>query len=137
MLAAVQEGRGVGALMAAVVGVRLPALTLLLPATMQDPDEGLKIQNQLVQNQILITASVISLVVLVVFVPVVSVLVTAVVISVPVAVLCYLLELAAVAGVDDGVEAAVEVSEPENDFKAGLRRTEAAVERAWKQQIDK
>lgn len=42
LLAAVQEGRGVGALMAAEVGVRLPALTLLLPATMQDPDEGLK-----------------------------------------------------------------------------------------------
>lgn len=43
--------------------------------------------------------------------------------------LAYLLELAAVAGVDDGVQAAVEVSEPENDFEEGFRRTQAAVER--------
>lgn len=42
LLAAVQERRSVGALMAPVVGVRLPALTLLLPATVEDPDEGLK-----------------------------------------------------------------------------------------------
>lgn len=40
----------------------------------------------------------------------------------------YLFELAAVTGVDDRVQAAVEVSEPENDFKEGFRRTEAAVE---------
>lgn len=45
-------------------------------------------------------------------------------------VLRYLFELAAVAGVDDGVQAAVEVSEPEDDFEEGLRRPEAAAERA-------
>lgn len=42
LLAAAQEGRVVGALMAAVVVVRLPALTLPLPATAKDPDERLK-----------------------------------------------------------------------------------------------
>lgn len=42
----------------------------------------------------------------------------------------YLFELAAVAGIDDGVQAAVEVSEPENDFEEGLRRTKTAAERA-------
>lgn len=42
LLAAVQEGRVVGALLAAVVVVRLPALTLPLPATAKDPDERLK-----------------------------------------------------------------------------------------------
>lgn len=42
LLAAVQEGRVVGALLAAVVVVRLPALTLPLPATAKDPNERLK-----------------------------------------------------------------------------------------------
>lgn len=45
LLAAAQEGRVVGALVAAVVVVRLPALTLPLPATAKDPDERLKTQN--------------------------------------------------------------------------------------------
>lgn len=44
--------------------------------------------------------------------------------------MCYLFELSAVAGVDDGVQTAVEVSQPENDFEEGFRRTQAAVERA-------
>lgn len=42
LLAAVHEGRVVGALMAAVVVVRLPTLTLPLPAAAQDSDEGLR-----------------------------------------------------------------------------------------------
>lgn len=42
LLAAVQEGRVVGALLAAVVIIRL---TLPLPATAQDPDEGLNTQH--------------------------------------------------------------------------------------------
>lgn len=43
---------------------------------------------------------------------------------------CYLFKLAAVARVDDWVQAAVEVSQPEDDFEEGFRRTQAAVERA-------
>ena len=43
----------------------------------------------------------------------------------------YLFKLSAVAGVDDRVQAAVEVSQPEDDFKEGFRRTQAAVEWAW------
>lgn len=42
------------------------------------------------------------------------------------------LELAVVAGVDDGVEAAVEVAEPEDDLEEHLRRSQVHVERAWK-----
>lgn len=44
-------------------------------------------------------------------------------------VLRYLFELTAVAGVDDGVQAAVKVPKPENDFEKRVRRTQAAVER--------
>lgn len=40
------------------------------------------------------------------------------------------LELAAIAWVNDGVEAAVEVAQPEDHFEEGLRRTQAGVERA-------
>lgn len=65
--------------MATVVVVRLPILTLPLPAAAQDSDEGL-------------------------------------------------FKLAAVARVDDWVQAAVEVSQPEDDFEEGFRRTQAAVE---------
>lgn len=42
------------------------------------------------------------------------------------------LELAVVAGVDDGVEAAVEVAQPEDDFEEHLWRPQVHVERAWK-----
>lgn len=41
LLAAVQEGRVVGALMMAVVVVRLPSLTLPFPLTAEDPNKGL------------------------------------------------------------------------------------------------
>lgn len=41
------------------------------------------------------------------------------------------LELAVVAGVDDGVEAAVEVAQPEDDFEEHIRRPQVDVERAW------
>lgn len=44
LLAAVQEGGVVGSLMGAVVVVRLPTLTLLLPLAAKDPDERLKTQ---------------------------------------------------------------------------------------------
>lgn len=44
LLAAVQEGGGVGALIGAVVVIRLPTLTLFLPLTAKDPDERLKTQ---------------------------------------------------------------------------------------------
>lgn len=42
LLAAAQEGRVVGALMAAVAVVRLPSLALPFPLTAEDPDEGLR-----------------------------------------------------------------------------------------------
>lgn len=42
------------------------------------------------------------------------------------------LELAVVAGVDDGVQAAVEVAQPEDDLEEHLRRAQVCVERAWK-----
>lgn len=42
------------------------------------------------------------------------------------------LELAVVAGIDDGVEAAVEVAQPKDDFEEHLRRPQVHVERAWK-----
>lgn len=38
------------------------------------------------------------------------------------------LELPAVAGIDDRVQAAVEVTEPENDFEDGVRRPQTDVE---------
>lgn len=41
LLAAVQEGRVVGALMVAVVGVRLPPRALPFPLTSEDPDKSL------------------------------------------------------------------------------------------------
>lgn len=41
LLAAVQEGRVVGALMVAVVVVRLPSLALPFPLTAEDPDKSL------------------------------------------------------------------------------------------------
>lgn len=41
------------------------------------------------------------------------------------------LELAVVAGVDDGVEAAVEVAQPEDDLEEHLRWPQVHVERAW------
>lgn len=44
LLAATEEGRGVRALLGAVVVVGMPALMLLLPATPQDPDKGLRAQ---------------------------------------------------------------------------------------------
>lgn len=108
LLAAVQEGRVVGALMAAVVVVRLPALTLPLPPTAKDPDERLKTKQREAKRQHeapvtpQVTASGRS----------------------------YLFELAAVAGIDDGVQAAVEVTEPENDFEEGFRRTETTADGA-------
>lgn len=37
------------------------------------------------------------------------------------------LKLPAVAGIDDGVQAAVEVTQPENDFEDGVRRPQADV----------
>lgn len=40
------------------------------------------------------------------------------------------LELAVVARVDDGVEAAVEISQPEDDFEEDLRGVQLLVERA-------
>jgi len=52
LLAAVQEGRVVGALLAAVVTVRLPALALLLPAAAQDPDEGLQTHKEAVRKTV-------------------------------------------------------------------------------------
>lgn len=67
--------------MASVVGVRLPALTLPLPATAKDPDKRL-------------------------------------------------FELAAVAGINDGVQAAVEVSEPKDNSEEGFRRPQSGVKRA-------
>lgn len=42
LLAAVQEGRVVGALVEAVVVVRLPPLPLPLPLTAEDPNKGLR-----------------------------------------------------------------------------------------------
>lgn len=45
LLAAAEEGGGVGALLAAEVVVGLPALVLPLPATPEDPDEGLQAQD--------------------------------------------------------------------------------------------
>lgn len=42
-----------------------------------------------------------------------------------------LLELSAVAGVDDGVQAAVEVAQPEDHLEQRLRRTKVWVERPW------
>lgn len=44
------------------------------------------------------------------------------------------LELTAVAGVDDGVQAAVEVSEPEDYFEEDLRRSKVHIKRPWGQQ---
>lgn len=38
------------------------------------------------------------------------------------------LELPAVAGIDDGIQAAVEVTEPENDLEDDVRRPQADVE---------
>lgn len=46
LLAAVQEGWIVRALMAAVVGVRLPSLALLFPLASEDPNEGLREKKQ-------------------------------------------------------------------------------------------
>lgn len=43
------------------------------------------------------------------------------------------LELPVVAGVDDGVEAAVEVAEPEDDFEEDVRWAQVHIERAWEQ----
>lgn len=42
-----------------------------------------------------------------------------------------LLELAAEAGVDDGVDAAVEVAQPEGDLKNGVGRLTGREDRAW------
>lgn len=42
------------------------------------------------------------------------------------------LELAVVAGVDDGVQAAVEVAQPEDDFEEDLRRAQVHIKRAWR-----
>lgn len=42
------------------------------------------------------------------------------------------LELPAEAGVDDGVDAAVEVAQPEGDLKNGVRRLAGWEDRAWK-----
>lgn len=39
------------------------------------------------------------------------------------------LELPVVAGVNDGVEAAVEIAEPEDDFKEGVGRAQVRVKR--------
>lgn len=49
LLAAVQEGRVVGTLVAAVVVVRLPPLALLFPLTAKNPNESLKSQNPFVR----------------------------------------------------------------------------------------
>lgn len=49
LLAAVQEGRVVGTLVAAVVIVRLPPLALLFPLTVKNPNESLKTQDPFVQ----------------------------------------------------------------------------------------
>lgn len=38
-----------------------------------------------------------------------------------------LLELAVIAGVNDGVQTAVEVAQPEDDFKERVRKTQALV----------
>lgn len=92
--------------MAAVVVVRLPALTLPLPPTAKDPDERLQTKQREAKRQRGAPATA---------------QVTAEVVA---SGRSYLFELAAVAGIDDGVQAAVEVTEPENDFEEGFRRTE-------------
>lgn len=46
---------------------------------------------------------------------------------------CYLFELAAVAGINDGVQAAVEVSEPKDNSEEGFRRPQSGVKRAFQQ----
>ena len=43
------------------------------------------------------------------------------------------LELAAVAGIDDGIHAAVEVTQPEDHFEEGIWGAQVMVERPWKE----
>lgn len=97
--------------MAAVVVVRLPALTLPLPPTAKDPDERLQTKQREAKRQRGAPATA----------QVTAEVATAQVVA---SGRSYLFELAAVAGIDDGVQAAVEVTEPENDFEEGFRRTE-------------
>lgn len=105
LLAAVQEGRVVGALVEAVVVVRLPPLPLPLPLTAEDPNKGLRRKKTSKQiNPASQTGRVFGAI--------------------------YLFELPAVARVDDGVQAAVEVAQPKNDFKKCVRWTKTAVEGA-------
>lgn len=42
------------------------------------------------------------------------------------------LELPVVAGVDDGVQAAVEVAQPEDDFEEDFRRAQVHIKRPWR-----
>lgn len=47
------------------------------------------------------------------------------------------LELPVVAGVDDGVQAAVEVAQPEDDFKEDFRRPQVHIKRPWREKSRK
>lgn len=43
------------------------------------------------------------------------------------------LELTVVAGVDDGVQAAVEIAKPEDDFEEDLRWAQVHIKRPWEE----
>lgn len=91
-------------MLAAIVVVRLPALTFGLPAAAQDPDEGLQVGNRGMRERARSSGA-----------------------ELHQNISRYLFELAAIVRVDDGVQAAVEVSQPENNFEERLRRTKVAV----------